>query len=142
VISMAGGTEVEVELREWPMPVVKGRQRGTRWRFICMRCGASRDALHFVDGEWGCRGKNCLDPLGLGHACRHRQRYCPAIARRARLLRKLVRVRPGSLKAQAIREKIAQQEAAMLVHVQRVNHDLKKRRQRHARRIDSSQRSG
>jgi len=67
---MAGGTEVEVELREWPMPVVKGRQRGTRWRFICMRCGASRDALHFVDGEWDVAGKivwtrSVLDTLAV-----------------------------------------------------------------------------
>src|SRR5215831_1810536 len=72
VISMAGGIEVEVELKQWPMPVVKGRQRGTRTRFLCCRCGASRDALHFV-GEWGCRGKDCLN---LAFASRHRQRYC------------------------------------------------------------------
>jgi len=105
---------------------------------VCPRCEASRDALHLgFDGEWGCRG--CLD---LAYACRHRQRYCPAIARRARLLRKLIRVRPGSLKAQALREKIAQQEAAMLASVKRTNGDLVKRRQRYADRVDSSQRTG
>jgi hypothetical protein len=54
----------------------------------------------------------------------------------------LIRVRPGSLKAQALREKIAQQEAAMLASVKRTNGDLVKRRQRYADRVDSSQRTG
>jgi len=58
------------------------------------------------------------------------------------LLRKLARVKPQSLKAQAIREMIAQQEAIMLASVQRVNRDLVKRRQRYANRVDISQRSG
>src|SRR5262249_14971039 len=115
----------EIELKEWPMPSPKGRQRGTRWRFICGRCGASRDALHWIDGEWCCRGSR-ENPCGnLFYACRHRQRYCPAIRRRARLLRKLARVPPQSLKAKTLREKIAQQEAAMLAHVRQVNRDLK-----------------
>jgi len=93
-------------------------------------CESSRDALHWIDGEWRCRSPACGN---LAYPCRHRQRYCPSIARRARLLRKLARVPPQSLKAQALREMIAQQEAAMLAHVQRVNHDLKKRRQRYVR---------
>jgi hypothetical protein len=136
VISTAG-VAVEVALREWPMPTVRWRQRGIRTRMVCPRCESIRDALHWIDGEWGCRG--CLD---LAYASRHRQRYCTAIARRARLLRKLARVPPQSLKARALREMIAQQEAAMLAHVQRVNYDLKKRRQHYARRVDVSQRSG
>jgi len=111
VISMAGAA-IEVELKEWPMPSPRQRQRGVRTRMVCPRCAASRDALHYLPGEgWGCRGAGCLD---LAYASRHRQRYCPAIRRRAKLLRKLVRARPGSLKAQALREKIAQQESAML----------------------------
>ena len=143
VVISTGGVETEVELKEWPMPSPKGRQRGTRWRFICGRCGASRDALHWSpELGWGCRGKDCLAPDGLGYPCRHRQRYCPAIRRRAMLLRKLARVKPQSLKAQAIREMIAQQEAIMLASVQRVNRDLVKRRQRYANRVDISQRSG
>jgi hypothetical protein len=135
VISTAG-VEVEVALREWPMPTVRGRQRGIRTRMVCPRCEASRDALHWI-GEWGCRG--CFQ---ISYPCRHRERFCPAIARRARLLRKLIRVRPGSLKAQALREKIAQQESAMLASVKRTNGDLVKRRQRYADRVDSSQRTG
>ena len=139
VIETAGAV-VEIELREWAMPIMKGRQHGIRWRFACPHCGASRDALHWLPGEgcegWGCRGAGCLN---LTFASRHRERYCPAIRRRARLLRKLVRVRPGSLKAEALREMIAHQESLMLAHVQRVNGDLKKRRQRYAHRVDISQ---
>src|SRR5262249_20066045 len=55
LISMAG-VETEIALREWAMPVVKGRQRGIRWRMICPMCASVRDALHFVDGVWCCRG--------------------------------------------------------------------------------------
>src|SRR5262249_62353321 len=91
-----GGDEITVVLKEWAMPVVRGRQRGIRTRFVCPRCEASRDALHWIDGEWCCRGKNCGN---LAHASRHRQRYCPAIARRERLRRKLIRTRPGGLRA-------------------------------------------
>ena len=98
------GSSVIVGLREWPMPVANGRLHGTRIRMICPSCGALRDALHWVGGEWGCRGKNCLD---LGHACRHQQRWCPAIRRRAKLLRKLARVSPRGLKARLLREQIA-----------------------------------
>src|SRR5215471_5123624 len=87
VLIETGGTSVLVGLRKWPMPL----GRGTRERFVCPRCDASRDALHWASGEWGCRGKDCLD---LEHACRHQQRWCPAIRRRARLLRKLARVAP------------------------------------------------
>src|SRR6516165_802642 len=50
-----GGTTVRVVMRFWPMPTVRGRQRGIRWRFECPRCGTSRDVLHWC-GEWGCRG--------------------------------------------------------------------------------------
>jgi hypothetical protein len=121
------GTEVEVVLREWPMPVVRGRQRGIRTRMVCPRCDASRDALHWVDG-WGCR--TCLD---LAYASRHRQRYCPAIARRARLRRKLVRTRPRSLQARRLREQIKREGRAMLLHLERVNRDISKRSRRHAR---------
>jgi hypothetical protein len=105
---------------------------------ICPRCEASRDALHWINGEWGCRGRGCFD---LSYASRHRQRYCPAIRRRARLLRKLARVSPRGLRAQRLREQIAQQEAVMLASIRRVNQDLSKRRQRRAR-IDNSQRAG
>src|SRR5262245_11456776 len=69
VVISTNGVEVKVALREWPMPTVRGRQRGTRWRFACPRCDASRDALHYVDGVWCCRGKDCGN---LSHACRHR----------------------------------------------------------------------
>src|SRR5262249_12060558 len=125
-----GSTSVEVKLCEWPMPTVRGRQRGVRTRFACPRCDASRDVLHWINGEWGCRGKNCLD---ISHACRHRQRYCPAIARRERLRRKLIRTRPKSLKARALRKMIAREGRAMLAHLERVNRDLTKRSRRHAR---------
>src|SRR5262249_39753044 len=77
VVISTGGVEVEVALREWPMPTVRWRQRGIRTRMVCPRCEASRDALHWSGSEWGCRG--CLD---LAYACRHRMRYCPSIARR------------------------------------------------------------
>jgi len=130
VISMAGGIEVEIELKQWPMPVVRFRQRGVRTRFVC-RCGASRDAIHYLpEAGWGCRGADCLN---LAFASRHRQRYCPSIARRARLRRKLIRAIPGSLKARALRKMIAREERAMLAHLQRVNIDLAKRSKRDAR---------
>ena len=135
------GVETEIELREWPMPTVRGRQRGIRTRMICAQCGASRDALHFVDGVWCCRGSRGNPCGNLSFASRHRQRYCPAIARRARLLRKLARLPPGSLKVQALREQIAQQESLMLANVKRVTRDLTKRRQRHGRRVDADRRS-
>jgi hypothetical protein len=125
-----GSTSTEVAPREWPMPSPRGRQRGIRTRMICPRCEAVRDALHFVDGEWCCRGKNCGN---LAHASRHRQRYCPAIARRERLRRKLIRARRGSLKAKALRKMIAREERAVLAHIQRVNRDLTKRSERDAR---------
>jgi hypothetical protein len=109
------------------MPTVRGRRRGIRTRMICPRCEASRDALHWFGGEWGCRG--CLD---LAYACRHRQRYCPSIARRERLRRKLIRTPPRSLQARQLREQIRREGKAMLAHLERVNRDLE-RRQRHAR---------
>jgi len=92
VISTGADGAIEIGLREWAQPVIKGRHRGTRTRFVCPRCEASRDALHWSGNEWGCRG--CLD---LSYACRHRQRYCPSIARRARLRRKLARLSSRSL---------------------------------------------
>jgi hypothetical protein len=128
-----GSTSTEVILKEWAMPVVRGRQRGIRTRFVCPRCGTCRDALHWSGSEWGCRG--CFD---LAYASRHRQRYCPAIARRARFLRKLARVPSGSLKARMLREMIAHQEAIMLASMKRVNRDLTKRRRRYVRRVDVS----
>jgi len=137
-IETAGGATVWVAIREWAMPSPRGRQRGIRRRFVCPRCEASRDALHWFGGEWGCRGKDCHN---LAFASRHRERYCPAIRRRARLLRKLARVLPRGLRAQRLREQIAHQESLMLASVKRTNDDLKRRRQRHAR-IDNSQRAG
>jgi hypothetical protein len=127
ILIETGGTEVWVGLREWRMPL----GRGTRERFACPRCDASRDSLHWVGGEWGCRGKDCLD---LEHACRHEQRWCPAVRRRARLLRKLTRVSARGLKARMLRAQIAHQEAAMLVNLRRANRDLTKRVKRHGGR--------
>ena len=127
ILIETGGTEVWVGLREWPMPL----GRGTRERFVCPRCGAFRDALHWASGEWGCRGKDCLD---LEHACRHQQRWCPAIRRRARLLRKLARVAPRGLKARWLRGQIANQERAMLANLRRANRDLTKRMKRYGGR--------
>jgi hypothetical protein len=126
VISMAG-VETEITLREWPMPVVRGRQRGIRTRFVCPRCEASRDALHWIDGEWCCRGSTCGN---LSHASRHQQRWCPAIRRRARLLRKLVRVPPRSLQARLLRAQIRREERAMLANLRWANSVLIRRRRR------------
>jgi hypothetical protein len=125
------GISVRVELRSWPMPRGRGGLHGTRIRMICPRCGSSRDVLHWVDGEWGCRGKDCLD---LEHACRHQQRWCPAIRRRANLLCKLARVSPRGLKARLLREQIARGQAAMLANLKRANRDLSRRSQRHGGR--------
>ena len=97
-----GGTTVRVVMRFWPMPL----GRGWRWRFECPRCGTSRDVLHWC-GEWGCRGKDCLD---LEHACRHELRWCPAVRRRAKLLRKLARYSPRGLKARLLRAQIAHEQ--------------------------------
>jgi hypothetical protein len=129
VVSMAG-VEVEIVLREWPMPTVRFRQRGVRTRFVCPKCEASRDALHWLGGEWGCRGRGCFD---LSYACRHRQRYCTAIARRARLRRKLIRTPPRSLKARALRKMIAREGRAMIAHMEKVNRDISRRSRRDAR---------
>jgi hypothetical protein len=128
VVISTASIEVEVVLREWPMPTVRWRQRGIRTRFVCPRCEVSRDALHWFGGEWGCRG--CFD---LSYACRHRQRYCPSIARRARLRRKLARVSSRSLKACVLRKMIAREQRAMLAHMEHVNNALDKRSKRHAR---------
>ena len=120
-----GGTSVRVGMRSWPMPLTRRGGGGQRERFVCPRCDASRDVLHWV-GEWGCRG--CL---GLSHASRHQQRWCPAIRRRLWLLRKLARVSPRGLKAKLLRAQIAQQEAAMLANMKRANRDLTRRMKRH-----------
>jgi len=128
VVIETGGIEVEVILREWPMPTVRGRQRGIRTRMVCPRCEASRDALHWIDGQWGCRGCG-----NLSFASRHRQRYCPAIARRARLRRKLIRTTPGSLQARRLWGQIRRETRAILAHLERVNRDLTKRSKRDAR---------
>jgi len=137
IVIETGGTSVTVALRHWPMPIGRGGDHGIRERMVCPKCGSFRDVLHWA-GEWGCRGKDCLD---LEHACRHEQRWCPAIRRRARLLRKLARYSPKGLKARLLRAQIAQQEAAMLANLRRANRDLTKRRRRHARhgRVDPSQ---
>src|SRR5215472_17111090 len=108
VVISTAGVKVDVALREWPMPTVRWRQRGIRTRMVCPHCEASRDALHWIDGEWRCRGSGCGN---LAYACRHRQRYCSAVARRARLLRKLARVPPRGLQAPLIRAQIVLQEA-------------------------------
>jgi len=128
-----GGATVRVVMRYWAMPL----GRGWRWRFECPRCGTSRDVLHWR-GEWGCRGKDCLD---LEHACRHELRWCPAVRRRAKLLRKLARYSPRGLKARMLRAQIAQQEAAMLANMKRANRDLTKRVKRYdgRRRANPSQ---
>jgi hypothetical protein len=129
VISMAG-VETEITLCEGPMPVVKGRQRGLRWRMICPHCASVRDALHFVDGAWCCRGSACGN---LSYACRHQMRYCPSVARGVRLRRALIRTRPGSLRARMLREQIRREGKAMVAHLERVNSALDKRSKRHAR---------
>ena len=121
-----GGTTARVVMRFWPMPL----GRGWRWRFECPRCGTSRDVLHWC-GEWGCRGKDCLD---LEHACRHELRWCPAVRRRAKLLRKLARYSPRGLKARLLRAQIAHEQAAMLANMKRANRDLTKRVKRHGGR--------
>jgi len=137
VVIETGGTSVRVGMRSWPMPIGRGGDHSPRERFACPKCNASRDVLHWV-GEWGCRGKDCLN---IEHDCRHQQRYCPAIHRRARLLRKLARYSPRGLKARILRAQIAQQEAAMLANMKRANRDLTKRVKRHGgrRRADSDQ---
>jgi hypothetical protein len=122
VLIETAGTTTRVGMREWPMPC-----GGVRQRFACPKCGTSRNALHWA-GEWGCRGRDCLD---LDFPVRHEQRYCPAIRRRARLLRKQARVSSRSLRARVIRAQIAQQEAAMLANLKRANRDLTKRMKRH-----------
>jgi hypothetical protein len=138
VISM-GSTSTEIELKQWPMPSPRGRQRGIRTRMICSQCGSCRDAIHWIpEVGWGCRGKNCLD---ISYPCRHRERYCPAIARRARLRRKLIRARPGSLRARALKKMIAREERAVLAHLERVNRDLAKRSQRDARHHRAAERT-
>jgi len=128
-----GGTTVRVVMRFWPMPL----GHGWRWRFECPRCGTSRDVLHWC-GEWGCRGKDCLD---LEHACRHELRWCPAVRRRAKLLRKLARYSPRGLKARLLRAQIAHEQAAMLANMKPVNRDLTRRVKRHGgrRRANSDQ---
>jgi hypothetical protein len=127
VVIETGGTSVRVGMRSWPMPIGRGGDHSPRERFACPKCNASRDVLHWVS-EWGCRGKDCLN---IEHDCRHQQRYCPAIHRRARLLRKLARYSPRGLKARLLRAQIAQQEAAMIVNLRRANRDLTKRVNRH-----------
>ena len=122
------GRSVRVGLRAWPMPIPRRGGGGERERMVCPRCNASRDVLHWVAGEWSCRGSGCGN---LSHASRHRQRYCPAIHRRARLLHKLSRYSPRGRKARIIRAQIAQQEQAMLADMRRVNRDLSKRMNRH-----------
>ena len=129
IVIEAGGTSLLVELRQWKMPIGRGGDHGTRARMVCPQCGTFRDALHW-DGQWGCRGKDCLD---LEHACRHQQRWCPAIRRRARLLHKLARCSPRGLKARRLRAQIAQQEAAMLTNMKRATRDLTRRIKRHGR---------
>jgi hypothetical protein len=133
-----GGVSVHVQLRTWPMPRGRGGLHGVRLRMTCPRCGASRDVLHFARGEWGCRGADCFN---LAQPSRHRQRWCPAIRRRAKLLRALVRCPHGSLRARALREQIRHQERAMLANLKRANRDLTRRKHGRRRRTDSSERA-
>ena len=123
LVIVADGVDVFVTFRAWPMPL-----GGERLRFVCPHCGALRDFLHWRE-QWGCRG--CLK---LEHACRHHARYCPAIRRRAKLLRKLARVSAGSLRARLLRAEIAREEGAIIAHVRRVNRDLTKRSKSNGRR--------
>jgi len=105
ILIETAGTTVSVGLREWPMPFGRRRSRAAvRERMSCPRCDGSCDILFWV-GEWGCR--SCL---GLDYPCRHRQRWCPAIARRARLLHKLARYSPRGLKARLLRAQIAHEQ--------------------------------
>jgi hypothetical protein len=130
IVIETGGSSVVVATREGKMPIGRGGDHGTRERMVCPRCGSSRDALHWVaEVGWGCRGADCLD---LAFPVRHQQRWCPAIRRRAKLLRKLVRVSPRGLKARWLREQIAREERAMLANLKRANRALAKRRQRRA----------
>ena len=129
IVIETGGTSVTVAVRQWPMPIGRGGDHGIRERMVCPRCESSRDVLHWVaEVGWGCRAKDCLD---LEHNCRHEQRWCPAIRRRARLLHKLTKYSPRGLKARLLRAQIAQQEAAMLANMKRANRDLTKRMNRH-----------
>jgi len=122
----SSGTSIMVRLRTWPMPRQRGKLHGVRTRMVCPLCAAVRDVLHHWNGKWGCRGENCHN---LAQPCRHQQRWCPAIARRAKLLRALVRCPHGSLKARAIRAQIKRQERAMVANLRRANRDLMKRKQ-------------
>src|SRR5215472_9087170 len=55
VLIETAGVEVRVSLRYWPMPIGRGGEHGSRRRFACPRCDASRDTLHWVAGVgWGC----------------------------------------------------------------------------------------
>src|SRR5262249_38792431 len=104
VVLETAGTSVTVALRHWPMPIGRGGDHGTRRRFVCARCGSFRDALHWTaETGWGCLGKDCLN---LAFGSRHELRWCPAIRRRARLLRKLARCAPKGLKARRLRAHI------------------------------------
>jgi hypothetical protein len=132
VVIELGGTSTQVLLRSWLIP--SGSRRDTREyvieRMVCPRCDASRNILHWdAEAGWGCRG--CYD---LDFPCRHQLRWCPAIRRRQRLLRKLVRVSPRGRKARIIRAQIAQQEAAMIANLRRANRDLERRRKNGQRR--------
>src|SRR5262249_19535408 len=134
VVVETAGVAVELELQQWPMPTVRGRQRGTRWRFICGRCGASRDALHWhPELGWGCPCKTCITAGGVGYPGWHRMRYCKSLPRRERLRRKLIRAIPGSLRARELREKIKREERTMVAHMRRVSDDLTKRSERNGR---------
>jgi hypothetical protein len=129
ILLETAGSSVRVALREWKMPFGRGGDHGIRIRMVCPRCGAFRDALHWA-GEWGCRSADCLS---ISHASRHQQRWCPAIRRRAKLLRKLARCSPRGLKARVLRAQIAREQKAMIANLKRANRDLLRRSQRHAR---------
>lgn len=132
------GTSTQVLLRSWPIPA--GNRRDTREyvieRMVCPRCDTARNILHWdAEAGWACRGRECLN---LDFPCRHSLRWCPAIRRRQKLLRRLARVSPRGRKARIIREQIAQQEQAMLASMKRANRDLtKRRRRRHGQRSDA-----
>jgi len=124
------GAMVLVRLQSWPMPRGRGGLHGARLRMVCPGCGSLRDVLYWV-GEWGCRGKDCLN---VSYDCWHRQRWCRAIARRARLLHKLARCSPKSLRGRWLRAQIGREERAMIANLKRANRDLQKRSRRYGRR--------
>jgi hypothetical protein len=63
------------------------RIHGTEAFWICPKCASVRMYLFVLKDEIGCRGRDCLHPLGLSYACRTTRNR--AALRVARLRRKL-----------------------------------------------------